>query len=219
MTAHKDRNVIRGVDWASYEKLLEAVGDRGGLRLAYDGKDLEIISPSPLHENIKVLAGRFVETVADELEIAYRSMASTTWKRLEVERGIEADQCFYFRTEKLTQAAAALNRKSNDIADYPIPDLAIEIDISPSQIDRPGIYAALDVPEVWRIDASSLTIERLNYEKAFGAVSSSRFLPVEAHEVARWVLEEDAGDIAGWTRRLRAWIRAELLSRPRGGQP
>jgi hypothetical protein len=46
------------------------VGDRGALRLAYDGKDLEIMSPSPLHENIKVLAGRFVERVADESNIA-----------------------------------------------------------------------------------------------------------------------------------------------------
>jgi Uma2 family endonuclease len=146
-------------------------------------------------------------------------MASTTWKRLEDERGIEADQCFYFGTEKLTQAAAALSRRSNDVADYPIPDLAIEIDISPSQIDRPGIYAALGVPEVWRFDASGMTIVRLNDEKSLGAISSGGFLPVEAPEIAHWVLEEDAGDMTAWTRRLRTWVRGELHSRPRADQP
>ena len=36
-------------------------------------------------------------------------------------------------------------RGSNDVADYPNPDLAIEVDISPSQLDRPEIYAKLQV--------------------------------------------------------------------------
>jgi hypothetical protein len=33
-------------------------------------------------------------------------------------------------------------------ADCPRPDLAVEVDISPSQIDRPGIHGALNVTEV-----------------------------------------------------------------------
>jgi hypothetical protein len=41
--------------------------------------------------------------------------------------------------------------KSNNMSDYPDSDLAIEIDLSPSRIDRPGIYRALQVPEIWRL--------------------------------------------------------------------
>ena len=48
--------------------------------------------------------------------------------------------------------AEAIARMSEDVADYPNPDLAVEVDISPSKIDRPGIYAALGVAEVWRYD-------------------------------------------------------------------
>ena len=39
-----------------------------------------------------------------------------------------------------------------DIADYPNPDLAIEIDISPPEVDREGIYKSLKVAEIWRFD-------------------------------------------------------------------
>ncbi len=108
MTLQDNPAVIRSVSWAYYEKLLAAVGANGGLRLAYDGKDLEIMSPSPVHENAKVYAGKFVDLVAEELDIDSINLASTTWNRPEIERGIEADQCFYFRTDKLALATAAL---------------------------------------------------------------------------------------------------------------
>jgi hypothetical protein len=32
---------------------------------------------------------------------------------------------------------------------------------------------------------------------------------------ARWVLEEDTSDIRDWMRRLRVWVRAEVVGRPR----
>jgi Uma2 family endonuclease len=209
MTAHNERAVIRGVDWGYYERLLAVVGERNGIHLAYDGKDLEINAPGPLHEDITEFSGELVKVIAEELGIRWRALASTTWKRPEIARGIEADQCYYFLPEKLAQAAAARKRKSNDVADYPNPDLAIEIDLSASQIDRPGIYAALGVTEVWRFDATRLNIERLNDDGTFTAVEASGFLPVRADEVAHWVLEEDLADPPAWKRRLRAWIRTE----------
>ena len=49
---------------------------------------------------------------------------------------------------------------------FPSPDLAIEIDISPPKVDRPGIYAALGVAEVWRFDGDVAVIERLTPEAA-----------------------------------------------------
>jgi Uma2 family endonuclease len=172
------------------------------------------MSPGPQHENVKEFAGRFVETIGDELDIPWMGMASTTWRRPEIARGIEADQCFYFQPAKLAQAAAARRRKSNDVADFPNPDLAIETDLSPYSVDRPGIYAALGVTEVWRFHATGLTIERLMDDGTFGPVEASGFLPVRAGEIARWVLEEDTTVARTWKRRLLAWIQAEVAQRP-----
>ena len=113
------------------------------------------MTTSPEHEDFKELLGRFVGLVAEELGIPHKSMGETTWKRVRVNRGIEADQCFYFRPDKLAAAAAAKAKRTNDVVHYPDPDLAIEVDLSPSALDRPGIYAALKVAEVWRFNGQN----------------------------------------------------------------
>src|SRR5271165_940477 len=47
MTSQPDqRVVIRGVDWAFYEQLVDSTPDRAGIQVDYDGKDVEIMSPA-----------------------------------------------------------------------------------------------------------------------------------------------------------------------------
>lgn len=156
-----------------------------------------------------------MELTADELEIPCTGLGQTTWKRPEVVRGLEANDCYYFAPEKLAVADEAILRWSKDVAEYPNPDLAIEVDVSPSKIDRPAIYAALRVAEVWRFDGERkwIVIERVSEDGTYQTVDMSEFLPVRSEEVARWVLEEDRRAGSAWGRRLRAWTRAELALR------
>jgi Uma2 family endonuclease len=219
MTSQPDhRVVIRGVEWAFYEQLVDSIPEGANLHVDYDGKDLEIMSPSPLHDGFKTRLGRFVELTAEELEIPCTGLGQTTWKRPEVARGHESDECYYFAPEKLLAVAEALTRMSRNVAEYPDPDLAIEVDITPSKIDRPAIYAALRVVEVWRFDAEhhQIIIERLSEDGIYQGADESQFLPVRSVEVGRWVLGEDIRDGSAWARRLRAWVRAELAPRLRG---
>ena len=135
-----------------------------------------------------------------------KGLGETTWKRSEIQRGIEADQSYYFSPEKLT---AARSRGASDVASFPNPDLAIEVDLSPSLIDRPSIYAALGVAEVWRFDGETLTIERLGPDGRYEEVAASTFLGVRPDEVARWLVAEDTTDEIAWLERLSAWLRNE----------
>ena len=155
------RIVIRGVDWEVYDKLSDAVGEGQHVRMAYDGRDLEIMTTGNVREYFKDFLGQFVSEAATVLAIPRLPAGETTWKRPELARGLEADQCYYFGPEKRSAVAAAVKRRSKTIADFPNPDLAIEIDISPPELDRPGIYAALQVPELWRFDGEEVTIEQL----------------------------------------------------------
>ncbi|MGD0044192.1 MAG: Uma2 family endonuclease, partial [Isosphaeraceae bacterium] len=210
-----ERVVIPSVDWAFYEQLVDSIPEGANIHVDYDGKDLEIMSLSPLHDGEKKLFGQLVEAVAQELEIPYQGFGQTTWKRPEVRRGLEADECYYFEPEKIAAATAARARRSKKVADYPNPDLGIEVDISPSRIDRPGIYAALQVTEVWRFEGESeqVSIERLGEDGSYYPVEASALLPIRAEEVRRWVIEEDSSDQSAWARRLRAWARVELAPR------
>ena len=140
----------------------------------------------------------------------------TTWKRSHVERGIDADLCYFFNPRKMALIAASLALKSSNVDDYPDPDLAIEIDISRAQIDRTGIYAALQVPEVWRFDGETLVIEQLQPDGSYAEAQASRYVPIRPDEIVSWVNAEDAVNRTAWQRRLRAWFRDELVPRHQG---
>ncbi len=209
----EQRIVIRGVSWEIYDLLSDAIGEKQHVYLAYDGRDLEIMTKGRIHENYGDFLRKFVGAVTFELRIRCRCLGETTWKRPAIERGLESDLCYYFSPEKIAADVDLVARKVKDIADYPNPDLAIEVDISPSQVDRPAIYAALKVAELWRFGEESLVIEHLTEDGTYAPAESSRFLPVRAEEVYRWVAVEDSSDELVWEERLRDWARAELQQR------
>jgi Uma2 family endonuclease len=211
----EERGVMRDVSYDLYDLLSNSLSEHTPIRLAYDGKDIEVMVVGPIHDQLKELIGLFVSTVSEGLEINCRGLGSTTWKRAALERGLEADQCYYFDDAKLAANAAAVSLRSNDVADYPNPDLAVEIDISPPKIDRPGIYAALAVSEVWRFQDEAVSIEQLGPDGVYATAAASRFLHVRPDEVTRWLADGLAADRRDWVRRLREWIR-DVLSRRAG---
>jgi len=132
MTSEPDqRVVIRGVDWAFYEQLADSIPERCHIHVDYDGKDVEIMSPGLVHDNDKRLLGQLVEAIAQVLGVPYKSAGQTTWKRSDVARGLEADESYFFHADKLDAVAAGKARRSLDIAEYPNPDLGIEVDMYP----------------------------------------------------------------------------------------
>ena len=84
-------------------------------------------------------------------------------------RGIEADLSYYVDAAKVAAFDAALAKRSGKIQDYPNPDLAAEVDISRPKIDRQGIYAALQVSEVWRVFEEHVSIEQLQSDGKYVA--------------------------------------------------
>ncbi|MHB1561867.1 MAG: Uma2 family endonuclease [Isosphaeraceae bacterium] len=203
------RIVIRGVDADLYNRLDAAIGEGQHVRLAYDGKDLEIITTGNVHEVIKARMGAVATALIVRFQVDCLSSGQTTWKTAESDRGLEADQSYYFDPEKIRVARAALARRSLNPADYPVgPDLAVEIDVSRSKVDRPLIYAALRVAEVWRFDGRRVVIEQLQPDGTYAEVEQSRFLHVTAAEVLAWLTADDVLDEAAWTRRLFTWAMA-----------
>src|SRR6185312_777807 len=68
-----ERRVFRRVGWGFYERLLNVVGERPWFRTAYDGKDLEIMTVGPFHDDLAELASELVKVIVEELEIPWRS--------------------------------------------------------------------------------------------------------------------------------------------------
>ena len=79
-------------------------------------------------------------------------------------------------------------------ADYPKPDLAVEIDMSGPKVDRPAIYADLRVAEVWRLDRKGFVIEHLQADGSYAAADASRFLGIRAEDILGWLSADDRFD-------------------------
>lgn len=137
------RVTLRDVPWSLYERLLALVGD-GLPRMTYDSGALGMEIPSKRHEILRWIAGRFIEAYADESSIDYKPAGSTTWRREAVAGGLEADESYYF------QNYGNVHGHEVDLTVDPPPDLAVEIDLSPPDVEKASVYARLGVPEIWR---------------------------------------------------------------------
>lgn len=208
----RERVLLRNVRWSTYEALLADMGERGGVRLTYDRGDLEIMSPSPKHERGKSLIGRMVETLTLELGIPVRTAGSTTLRRAFLEKGLEPDECYW-----VTREAEVRGRDDLDLDVDPPPDLAIEVDITSSSLDRMGIYAALGVPEVWRWDGERIEARGLGSDGRYSAQEKSRCLPfLVVGDLSRFLAARDETDETTWTRRFRDWVRKTFPGELRG---
>ncbi len=162
--------VLDGVSWATYESMLNDIGN-GHTRLTYDSGRLEIMSPLPIHENVKSVLARLIEAYADHMGIPAECLGSTTFRREDLEKGLETDECYFVK-----HAAEVIGKERFDMTVDPPPDLAIEIDIHPPDIARQPIYAALGVPEVWRYDGREvMSLHRADSGKYVAATSSVAF--------------------------------------------
>jgi Uma2 family endonuclease len=212
ITETGQRFLLHNVDWHFYETMLQLIGDRP-VRLTYDRGNLELRSPSRKHERNKGLLGRLVQAVTEELEIPCTGEASTTWRREDIERGLEPDECFYV----YDHAEQLAEKEEIDLNTDPTPDLAIEIDITRSSLDRQGIYAALGVPELWRFDGESLRVLRLRDDRTYEPCTASPTFPfLPLGDVVRLLKQGATMDQSRWGRMVREWVRNELAPRYQG---
>jgi Uma2 family endonuclease len=209
------RIVIHGLDWGDYVKMLQIIGDRH-IHVTYDEGTMEVRMPSQRHEQAAQLLGFFVPQLADELEVDYEPLGMTTWKRPDMEKGLESDQCYYIR-----HAAIVREKDELDLEVDPPPDLAIEVDITSSSLSRMEIYAELRVPEVWRYDGQRLTMYQLQPDGRYRACETSLSFPgLQPADVERFVEMGRTTAKRQWSRAIREWVRNELIPRRNpGGLP
>jgi Uma2 family endonuclease len=202
------RLVLHDVGWNDYEAMLDIVGERH-IRVTYDRGTMEVAMPSQRHERATQLFGLFVPRLAEKLEILYEPLGMTTWRKPDAERGLEADQCYYIQNQ-----AVVRDRELLDLDIDPPPDLAIEVDITSSSLNRMEIYAGLRVPEVWRYDGQAVTFFRLSPEGQYQESDESLSFPgLRPGDVLRFVELGSTLDKLRWARELRDWVRNEFLPR------
>ena len=173
--------------------------------MTYDHQWLEIMTPLPEHEANKRLLGRIVEATTEELGLEIYSLGSTTWSREDLQRGLEPDECYY-----ITSEAQVRGKTDIDLTIDPPPDLAIEIDITSSSLNRLEIYASLGIKEVWRFDGESLFVYVLKGDH-YETGAQSTVLPVlNTEKLLETLKGRDRLGENALIRELRRWINQQV---------
>jgi Uma2 family endonuclease len=191
---------LSGISWQTYESLLQELSHRH-VRLTYYRGDLEIMAPSLEHERLKKVSGRFVETIAEELEIRIEPLGSTTFKHPDLS-GAEPDECFY-----IFNIDAVRGKKRLNLAQDPAPDLVLEIDITSSSQTRLQVYAELGVAEVWIYDGESLSVNQLQNGSYIPSLTSQFFPGIPISDIAPFLQQTGTADYLDLVREFRHWVR------------
>jgi len=193
--------VLRNVGWELYEMLLKEIGDRP-IHITFDQGSLELMSPLPEHERWKRTIGRLIELLSLERSIPIGSLGSTTFRRKDLAKGLEPDECYYIQHE-----SAVRGKKRIELPDDPPPDLAVEIDITHREIDRESIYAALGVPEIWVFDGQRLSAMVLREGKYRASETSAAFPFLKVGDLERFIGMVEKTDETTVMRAFRDWVR------------
>ncbi len=193
--------VLQNIAWETYELLLRDLEEQH-YRLTYDGGTLEIMSPSRLRERAGRLLGRLIYAYSEARDIPIASFGSATWRRRDLFKGLEADECYYVASE-----ASIRGRDEIDINVDPPPDLAIEVDITPSALEKQRIYAALGVAELWRWEDETLWVMALQADRQYvRSQTSLNFPELPLAEIARFMaIRHDSSETA-WIKLFREWL-------------
>ena len=182
----EQRILLSNVTWQAYEALRDSI-ESASVRMTYLEGWLEIMSPSRGHEVTKTQIARLFELFCLERDIPLFGYGSTTFRKKEKERGLEADEC-YARGE-----------------DKPIPDFALEVVATRGSLDKLEVYRGLGIREVWVFEAGAFSILTLRGDH-YEASPESEVLPEpELSRIAHFAEQPDQhAALRAYQRELRA---------------
>jgi Uma2 family endonuclease len=204
----EQRIVLDNVSWEGYTHFLRAF-PHGHVRLTYDGGVLELMTLSHKHESLGQFLGRLVITLTEEFNLPIKAGGSTIFRKKRKQKGLESDNCYWIAHEPDVRGKTVIKLRTD-----PPPDLAIEVDVTHSSMNRMRIYAALRIPEVWRADKNGLAFVVLNAAGKYDEVTNSPTfpLPITGAELMRFAAMRDQMDENAVIREFRIWIRDQIAA-------
>ncbi len=195
--------ILRGVSWRIYEALMKEHESRSAPRFTFNQGCLEIYMPSQKHEEKAEFLGDIVKTVTEEREIEILSIRSTTFKKDDLEKGVEPDGCFYLQSYD-----QVFGMQKIDLELFP-PDLVIEVDIFSPSINRFPIYAEFKVPEIWHYSDDEVKIYLFDGENYLESDESLALPKITGELLTRLLAESETMKRSAWLKNVRDWAREQ----------
>lgn len=202
--------LLRGASWDEYELLCEVRDtERPGVKIVFDRGDLEAMSPLFVHDKSSRRLAMVVLAVAEECDVPVIGGGGTTFRRKDLERGLEPDECFYVQ-----HVEAVRHLDDIDLTRDPPPDLAVEVDITRNSALKEAVYGGLGIPELWVYDGDQVEFKFRRADGAYAAGAVSRAFPVvTSDDLTRFLHDHPGLDDVTFLKAVRAWVRLLLANR------
>jgi Uma2 family endonuclease len=157
------------------------------------------------HENCAHVFGRLVVVLTEELLLSIKGGRSTTFRRFKKRRGLEPDDCYWIAKEPLVRGKNRIELRTD-----PPPDLALEVDVAHSSLDRMAIYAALRIPEVWRWERQTIVCYLLGSGGYAVSTTSRAFPGLAPADLGIFLAQRHQMDENALIRQFRSWVRQKI---------
>ncbi len=205
----EQRFVLYNVAWEEYVTIGRLFADRPALRINYDRGTLEFMTTSPRHERYKQWLGRFLETIAEELNKPIMPGGSMTFQREDLDRGFEPDNCYWIANELAVREKLTWEPEID-----PPPDVMLEIEVSRTAVKRMALFAAFRIPEVWTYNGEHLRIHLLQADGTYKLSDHSLAFPaIPVQELVRFFPPTGNADYLTAVADVRAWVRS-IINNP-----
>jgi Uma2 family endonuclease len=192
------------VDWPAYVAFTDALGEQH-VRVTYADGEMEIMTIGSEHERGKKRLAALAEALAEELDVEIEPRGSMTFRREDLLRGMEPDECYW-----IAHASVMCGREDYDATRDPPPDLGMEVEITQSTLDRMEIYAKLKIPEVWCWDGETLRFYGLARGR-YAEISHSRAFPqVRAEDLLPFLVIKAGVSHSSAVKAFRKWVRERI---------
>ena len=159
------------------------------------------MSNSSKHEEDNRILAKLVEIISEELEIDYRHLGSTTYKKKVFHKGFEPDSCFYIKSLKKIEGKTNIGIE-NEIP----PDLIIEVNRTSSSVPRMPIFAAFGVKEVWRFNGKDVKFYTLEKGVFLESEFSLALQILSSKQTTDFLTANREMQSTAWTKRVREWV-------------
>ncbi len=194
--AGEQRVLFHHLRWDSYIQILEAIGKNRFAHLHYETGLLEITMPSTDHEQAGDLIDRFIGCLATEMGLSLTRLGAVTLKQAQLDRGGEPDYAYRFQS---STRSAPLD-----------PDLILEVDITPTAINKCQLYSQLGVPELWRCNGQDCIVYSLEDGSYVEVEVSPTFPTVPKAKLYEFMAQAQSESTEVAEQLLRQWIQAGL---------
>ena len=158
----EDQHVFfHGMTWKDFELLLAIRGDAPGVRMYYLDGEIELMSPSSIHEYRKTTLARLLEQWSLLTGTNLNGFGSWTLKDEPKEAGAEPDECYVIGDPKGRER----------------PDLVIEVEWSRKGLAKREICRRLGVRELWTLQRDLTLVVRVLDGERYEGSAKSRVLP------------------------------------------